>query len=75
MKNYTSTEILTAFKNLAYSRGYRTKIVGDYAYTSSYKQQNKTYIKFWGTKDAGSIMDIYDTKVGHREQVPTGLWL
>lgn len=73
--DYTAEQILTAFKNLAFSRKYTQKVVGDYRYEEPRKRIIGHSIKLWGTKERGKYMDIHDTRNGKRELIPTSPWI
>ena len=75
MNPITSTQILTAFKKFCHSRGYTQKVVGDYRWEEPRKRVIGASCKLWGTENRGEIMNVYDTKLGHREKIKTSVWL
>ena len=68
----TGTEVLKAFKTLAYSRGYKVKIVGDWGYR---KKRGQSLIHLIGSQKQGTIMTFYDSKIKHRETASVVKWL
>ncbi len=73
---YSSAEIWTAFKNLCYSRGYTLKVVGDFSFEEPLKRGKMgDSCKLWGSKNAGSQMDVYDTRVKRRELIDVRDWI
>lgn len=73
---YSSSDILKAHKALCFSRGYTVKIVGDYAYETKRQYKGKhNYCRYWGSRNHGELMEIYDSKVGKREFISVEKWL
>lgn len=73
---YLVSDVLKAHKALCFSRGYTVKIVGAYDYSTKRAYKGKrNHCRLWGSKNHGELMEVYDSKVGHRELISIGKWL
>lgn len=73
---YSGSDILKAHKALCFSRGYTVKVVGAYDYETRRAYKGKrNHCRFWGSKNHGELMEVYDSKVGKRELIPVRKWL